>query len=132
MNLKEEYEFIRMLEKEIEKRKIEIQMKERIIQNHKKDIRFWRKLKEKRDREPKWRCHYNDDGYDRRFRKEVFDGVWNKEDCDEYRKENWEEWYNPWEDGRDCTGVWFTTRIAIFPIKATNKTIVYHFQSCDV
>ena len=46
------------------------------------------------------------------------------------------EWYKglpetlTWDDGRDCTGVWFTSRICIFDVP--NGTWVYHFKSCDV
>ena len=52
------------------------------------------------------------------------------EEKKEYIDEMWEHWYNPWNDGRDCTGVWFTRRIAIFDVP--NGTWVYHFRACDV
>lgn len=74
----------------------------------------------------------NPDDWDRRYKKEVYDWVFTDEDKEEYKEENWEHWYNPYNDGRDCTGVWFTSYISIFPLPKVGKTIVYHFQSCDV
>lgn len=72
------------------------------------------------------------DYYDRRYAKEVYDHVFTPEEEKEYVTDNWCNWYNPYNDGRDCTGVWFTSYIYVFPMKAIGKTIVYHFQSCDV
>lgn len=78
-----------------------------------------------------WDCMRADD-WDRRYKKEVYDWVFTDEDKEEYKEENWEHWYNPYNDGRDCTGVWFTSYISIFPLPKVGKTIVYHFQCCDV
>jgi len=60
------------------------------------------------------------------------DDMTREEAIEEYKKWEWHHWYNPWDDGRDCTGVWFTNWIAVFPIPELHKTIVYHSQSCDV
>lgn len=49
-----------------------------------------------------------------------------------YKEDEWWHRHNPYNDGRDCTGVWFTFFIKVFPIPELNKTIVYHYQSCDV
>jgi len=70
--------------------------------------------------------------WDRRYKKEVYDWVFTDEDKEGHKEENWEHFYNPYNDGRDCTGVWFTSYISIFPLPKAGKTIVYHFQSCDV
>lgn len=78
-----------------------------------------------------WDVMHPDD-WDRRYKKEVYDWVFTDEDKEEYKEENWEHWYNPYGDGRDCTGVWFTSYILIFPLPKVGKTIVYHFQNCDV
>lgn len=80
---------------------------------------------------PDWK--YSDDGYGpRRYYKEVVDEYYTDEDMIEYKKENWQNWYNPWEDGRDCTGVWFTTRIEFHRVRSINKTFIYHYQIMDV
>lgn len=82
--------------------------------------------------EPHWRLPfgYPEDCYDSRAI--FYELPYVVEDKEEFIEENWEHWYNPWEDGRDCTGVWFTSYIKLFPIPKANKTIVYHVQNCDV
>ena len=95
-----------------------------------KRIRNTRKVYEERDNDS-WDCMRAED-WDRRYKKEVYDWVFTEEDKKEYKEENWERWYNPYNDGRDCTGVWFTSYISIFPLPKVGKTIVYDFQCCDV
>lgn len=74
---------------------------------------------------------YGWDNYDRSCEKAFFEGVHLAEqERKETIEELWEHWYNPWDDGRDCTGVWFTSRISIFDVP--NGTWIYHFKSCDV
>lgn len=76
--------------------------------------------------------HWHYPRYDSRWCKIVYDNLPSEDEIKEYINEEWQSWYNPFEDGRDCTGVWFTVSIYVFPIKKENKTIVYHFQECDV
>lgn len=54
------------------------------------------------------------------------------EDVQEFIKDNETPWYNPYEDGRDCTGVWFTTHMRVVPIPGTGTTLVIEHQSVDV
>lgn len=75
---------------------------------------------------PRW--HYTD--YDRRWSKTTVDYEMTPSERSDYVTDNWEHWYNPYEDGRDCTGVWFTTSIRIKVING--KTFIYHFQDCDI
>lgn len=52
------------------------------------------------------------------------------EECEEIREDLWEHWYNPYNDGRDCTGVWFTSSISFY--RCEGKTIIHHTKHCDV
>lgn len=52
------------------------------------------------------------------------------EECKEIREGLWEHWYNPYNDGRDCTGVWFTSSISFY--RCEGKTIIHHTKHCDV
>ena len=70
------------------------------------------------------------DGFDSIYGKYVFDWEMDSEEISELVEDEWCHWYNPYNDGRDCTGVWFTTSIRCLPING--KTFVYHFKSCDV
>ena len=71
------------------------------------------------------------DAWDSSVEKKFLEGVhFTEEEREEYIDDMWEHWYNPWNDGRDCTGVWFTSRIATFDVP--NGTWVYHFRACDV
>lgn len=82
---------------------------------------------------PQWRTLYGKpDEYDRRFCKYVIPRAMTPKEIEKYIEDTWEHWYNPYDDGRDCTGVWFTSGISCFPIPACNKTIIYHWQNCDV
>lgn len=70
--------------------------------------------------------------WDSRYCRIEYEGIPTEEEIKEYIEEEWQHWYNPYNDGRDCTGVWFTSFIYVFPIPALNKTIVYHMQNMDV
>lgn len=72
--------------------------------------------------------HYND--YDSRWGKVVYEGEWGDEEIAEYIDDEWVHYYNPYDDGRDCTGVWFTSWIKVFTVDG--KTIIYQLQSCDL
>jgi len=107
-------------------------LKKRIREHHIREQEY-------AENEPQW--HYRD--YDSRWCKIVYDSLpeeWydaelnltREEAIKEYREDEWWHWYNPYNDGRDCTGVWFTFNIYVFPIPEEHKTIVYHSQSCDV
>ncbi len=52
------------------------------------------------------------------------------EECKDLKEELWEYFYNPHDDGRDCSGVWFTSWIKV--LRCSNKTVIYHRKSCDV
>ena len=54
------------------------------------------------------------------------------EDIQEFIDENETPWYNPWGDGRDCTGVWFTTHMHVVPIPGAGITVVIEHQNVDV
>lgn len=82
-----------------------------------------------RAEEGEWLCRHGDEGYGYEYRKTVYDGVFTDEEVAEYKEEEWVH-YRPRE--YDCTGQWFTRRIAVFPIEATGKTIVYHMMACDI
>lgn len=76
----------------------------------------------------KYRWHYTD--YDRAYAKLVIPYEMTDDEIKEFTCEEWMHWYNPYDDGRDCTGVWFTSGIRCF--RCDGKTIIYHFKSCDV
>lgn len=133
-NLRRDYELLHELEKhheemgrdqwEICNRTIVKQLKEGIRNTHRERER-WEK-----EEEYKWKSYR--DYWDEMYCRIEYDGIPTEEEIKEYIEEEWCHWYNPYEDGRDCTGVWFTSSIRVFPIPALNKTIVYHFKSCDV
>lgn len=78
-----------------------------------------------------WRVRYPDDGYyDSRYVKYKLPFIMSEEEKKEFIEDEWCHWYNPYNDGRDCTGVWFTNRIKL--IDCGNETIVIHVQNCDV
>lgn len=54
------------------------------------------------------------------------------EDVQEFIEDNKTPWYNPWDDGRDCTGVWFTTHMHVVPIPGAGTTLVIEHQNVDV
>ena len=51
------------------------------------------------------------------------------EECKELREGMWEHYRDPYYDGRDCTGTWFTTSIKFY--RAPHKTIIMHEKHCD-
>lgn len=75
-----------------------------------------------------WRWIYTD--YDASIGKLVIDRVLSDEEWDELREHTWVNWYNPYDDGRDCTGIWFTAWMRRFTV--AGKTIIYHRMACDV
>lgn len=96
------------------------------IHQEKIGLRNLYRLKEKnRDG---WEYHFNE--IDRCCGKKIYDYEMSSQEIDDYIKSHWIKWYNPYNDGRDCTGVWFTRSIRCFPVNG--KTIVYHFQNCDI
>lgn len=103
----------------------------KVIQRIKREIRDYYKQQDiliKRDIEyGKW--IYND--FDSRRKSFTADVTYSAEDCEEIKKELWQNgiYYN---DGRDCTGLWFTTDIKVFPLKQCGKTIIYLFEKCDI
>ena len=130
--MRQEYSWIKLMEQEIERKKKEIAVCEALIKSSKAAIRNTYKLEEQRANEPHWESYNTESGWDSRHKWEVYDFIFTEEDEKEYREEEWWHWYNPYGDGRDCTGVWFTNYISIFRIPEQNKTIVYHSQSMDV
>lgn len=93
------------------------------------DIRWYYKQDNLQD---KYRADYPEykyTDYDRRFCYFLVPRMTDDERAD-YIKENWTHWYNPYDDGRDCTGVWFTTSLRVVPC-GTNDCVIEH-QSCDV
>ncbi len=52
------------------------------------------------------------------------------EECEEIREGLWQHWYNPYDDGRDCTGVWFTSSISFY--RCTDRTIIQHTLHKDI
>lgn len=96
-----------------------------LIHAEKIGLRNAYRLKEKnRD---KWDWHGD---WDSRWGKVVIPFEMTKEEEEEFRENNTVRWHNPYDDGRDCTGVWFTNYISFF--RVNGKTIIYHFMSCDV
>lgn len=129
--MRDEYMYIKKMEEEVERKKKEILVLEALIRSSKEAIRNTLKETERyKTQYPQWRTYR--DNWDSRYMREEYEGVFTPEECKDYTEANWEHWYNPWNDGRDCTGVWFTTHIDVFPLPKCNKTIVYHFQACDV
>lgn len=103
-----------------------------VIVSIKRRIRNTLKEQGRTRTENEYDWHYN---YycDSRWCKIVYDGLPDDEtEVEEYKRDTWWHWYNPYNDGIDCTGVWFTRSIYVFPLTKLNKTIVYHFQDCDV
>lgn len=139
-NLRRDYELLHMLEEEHKKlgrSKQEI-CDRRVIKQLKEGIRnTYRDWVSNKDEEVIW--HYDIEG-DGRWCKFIYeslpeewqDDMTREEAIKEYKEDEWWHWYNPWDDGRDCTGVWFTNYICVFPIPELHRTIVYHSQSCDV
>lgn len=136
-NLRKDWAMLNDLNKELEKLTEQKVVMEHIIKSLKVTIR--NTLREKaRHQEEAVKWHYSD--YDSRWCKfvhnelpeEWYDDMTREEAIAEYIEDEWQHWYNPYNDGRDCTGVWFTSFIKVFPIPAEHKTIVYHWQSCDV
>ena len=94
-----------------------------------------RELNKEYDRyleEAEWRIPfgYSEDSWDSRAMLYREDYV--VTDKEKYIEDTWQHWYNPYNDGRDCTGVWFTSYISVFPLPKLGKTIVYHVQNMDV
>lgn len=129
-DLKEKYSLVNVCKNAIDSKRKEIESFERIMRGLKDAIRNTYRLAEEYDTDPKWRSRGGD--WDRRYLREEYPFVFTDEDCQKYKEENWQKWYNPWNDGRDCTGVWFTTGIRIFPLEKCNKTVIYHTQAMDV
>lgn len=78
---------------------------------------------------PTWRA-YNADDYDRRYCVYIIEGHMNDAEKEAYKESNWVHWYNPYDDGRDCTGIWFTSYIKL--VDCGSNTAVIHWQNCDV
>ena len=129
-SLRKEYSMLRMLEEKVANQKDNIDYFCELIKDSKEAIRNTYRLEKEYANRPHWKTR--SDGWDSRYMREEFDDVWTEEDIKEYKEEEWCHWYNPYGDGRDCTGVWFTTSIFVFPLSQCGKTIVYHFQACDV
>lgn len=127
-NIKHDFRILHMLYAEANKKDLDANT---TIQAIKKRIRNTLSVEaEYKEINPRW--HYNET-CDYRWCKIVYNGLPDDEtEIKEYKEDMWQHWYNPYEDGRDCTGVWFTTGIDVFPIKTENKTIVFHFQACDI
>ena len=133
-NLRKDYRVLHELEKyykEMNEDDQKIAMG-RVVKELKEGIRNTLREREKYEREDPYKWKSYKEYWDSRYCKIVYDGVFTSEDITEYKREEWQHWYNPYGDGRDCTGVWFTSSIHVFPIPAINKTVVYHFQDCDV
>ena len=133
-DLRRDFEILYTLEKEhkeMGRSDQEIAMR-RVVKQLKEGIRNTLRAKEKYDREYPYKWRVYKDYWDSRYCKIVYDEVFTEEEVKEYIEEEQQHWYNPWDDGRDCTGVWFTSGIYVFPIPAIGKTIVYHMQNCDV
>lgn len=138
-NLREDYRVLHELEKEhreLGRTEQEIAMRA-IVKSIKERIRNTiREQLEEEENSDTW--HYTD--YDSRWCKTVFttlpeewyDDMSREEAIKAYKEDVWWHWYNPYNDGRDCTGVWFTSFIYVCPIPALGRTIVYHMQDCDV
>lgn len=95
-----------------------------------KRIRNFYKLEEENKPKFPWKSVSLED-YDKMYCKQVYNTVFTKEEIKEFIEKEWCHWYNPYKDGRDCTGTWFTSFIYVFPLPKVGKTIVYHFQNCD-
>ena len=70
---------------------------------------------------------YND--YDRVTLKTEIPIRISKEEANELEKALFEPFYNPYDDGRDCSGVWFSTSVRAY--RCANKTIIFHTKHCD-
>lgn len=147
-NLRRDYELLHMLEKEHKengKSDFEIAMRP-MVKQLKEGIRNTHRERERWEKEEEYKWKSYRDYWDERYCKTVYAGLpedWYTEEDEvsspsreeaikQFIEDEWCHWYNPYGDGRDCTGVWFTSSIYVFPIPALNITIVYHIQSCDV
>lgn len=131
-NERKDYLLIRSLKKRNEKLRKEIEVNERIIRDVKTGIRNLRKERERTEKKNVYNWKSYKGYWDSRYCRIEYEGIPNEAEIKEYIDEEWERWYNPYGDGRDCTGVWFTTSIHVFPLPKVNKTVVYHIQDCDV
>lgn len=107
---------------------VNVEILKELVKEKTKKVRQYRDMLNPDRPEDDWKSHGED--YDRRYSKKVLPYEMTTEQAEQYREEEWWHWYNPYEDGRDCTGVWFTSAIKIFPV--AGKTFIYHFQNCDV
>lgn len=128
-NLRKDYAILHELENDTE---LDAKLKEFMMKELKIGIRNYYRVRAQQEEENiyKWKSH--NDEWDSRYCRIEYEGVPTEEEIKEYIEDEWWHWYNPYGDGRDCTGVWFTTHIYVFPIPALDKTIVYHFQAMDV
>lgn len=127
------WNLLKDVEKIIHEKKVELSKANKTLNYLKGEIRKLNQWADKYKPAPEdnWRCRYPDDGYgDTRYVKYKLPYILSPEEKEEFIKEQWCHWYNPWNDGRDCTGVWFTSYIKL--IDAGNETIVIHVQNCDV
>lgn len=104
----------------------------RMVKMLKEGIRNYHRYKAKRNEEEVYKWKTYRDNWDSVYCRIEYEGIPTQEEINQYIEDEWQHWYNPYGDGRDCTGVMFTTRICVFPIPACNKTVVYHFQTMDV
>lgn len=133
-DLKLYWELLKDTEKLINKLDMEVMKRKKALDYIKGEIRKRNRLLEEYKPKPEddWRCRYPNDGYfDTRYVKYKLPFHMNEEEKKEYRESEWCHWYNPWDDGRDCTGTWFTSRIRIIDC-GDDETIVIHVQNCDV
>lgn len=133
-NLRRDYELLHMLEEDLRGAgKLDREIFDRkMVKQLKEGIRNYHRAKARYDAEEiyKWKSYRGN--WDSRYCRIEYEGIPTEEEIKEYIDEEWEHWYNPYDDGRDCTGVWFTSFIEVFPIPACNKTVVYHIQNMDV
>lgn len=128
-NESEQASYVYSLSNLLDKKKKEVELLEKKLAMEKRAYRDLLKVEEKYKSE--WRTNIRDKtAYDRRMAKIVVDHEMNDEEINEYKEEKWCYWYNPWNDGRDCTGVWFTVWIDFF--RVNGKTIIYHWQERDI
>ena len=132
-NLRGDYKLLHKLEEDLKTDgKLCAIFDQRMIRELKAGIRNVYRERARYDAEEvyKWKSYRGN--WDSRYCRIEYEGIFTEEEIKEYVDEEWQHWYNPYGDGRDCTGVWFTSFIYVFPIPACNKTVVYHIQNMDV
>lgn len=112
---------------ELKKTKPPLNDRLELTKDMKKELRRKNKMTELSDKNKPTNTIYRED-YNDIIRKYVYDRVFDDEDIREYHEDYEVHNCTPY----DCSGIWITSWISIFPLPMANKTIVYHCKTLDV